>query len=1716
MNSFIFRYRPLSVLVLLLIASLQFLCSQNLTTNSYTSGNGTWELAGPSILPTNGTGQLNGMGRMSCVAFDPIDSSKMYAGSPTGGFFVSDDAGVSWEASSDGLTRLGVSSIVVHPTNTSIIYIGTGDRDAGDTQGYGVWRSADSGVTWSSLNIGMGNRTVNEIIMDPTDPDIMLAACDNNRIYRTTDGGLSWTPSASLGTNPKDMAYHPTNSQIVYASGTQFHKSTDGGITWTQITSVLPASPQRMAIAVSIDEPNWVYILAGDSNGLIGIYQSTDSGINFFTRRTTPNILGYSLDGSSSGGTPSNQLSISADPTDANIIYTAGINVWKSTDGGTSMNSVSYWVGPSAGRDGLFSGTNFMVFSPFDNDLYVTNNGGIGETSDAGITWDEYYNGLSVSMVYKIGVSNQTEGKVIMGQEWTGTVLMEDGEFTTEIGGSGVECAIDPTDDNYVYGSLPNGDIRRSTNGGLTFSSIGFVIPEQGAYVTPFKIDPNNSNTMFAGYDNVWLNDDVKNTTTWTQISNFANTANIRDLAIAPSNSNVVYISKNDNSFRKSSNALSSNPTWTDLSANLPVNNEPVDIEIDPLDENHLFIALNNNIYESLNGGSSWTDISGTLPNINLNTIVLDYESSQGALYVGMDVGIYYKDDTMADWSLYADGLPNVEITELEIQYASSTCSSKLYAGTYGRGLWRSDLKDPGNVAPIACFDVSTTSTCLGNTATLNDQSDFAPTSWSWSFSPNTVNYVNGTSSSSQNPEVEFLSTGNYTITLTATNANGSNTEIKTNFINVSNSFSATSFNEDFESESLCATTSNCGATTCTLSGNWTNLTNGNEDDIDWRVDQDGTPSTATGPPIDASEGTSTGNYIYLEASSCSGRTAILESTCINVDLAYDFKFSYHMFGNAVGELHLDLQSNGVWITDVLPAVSGDQGIDWIEGTLDLSSYVGQSIKFRFRGITGNGFQSDIALDDFKFEPKVTCPIITDITDQTVTQNFTLPIITGTNLSGDQSYFTGTGGTGMEFQEGDTICISDFSSYPVTLYAYDDNGSCSDEDSFSLTINSPTAQTSFIYDNGSWTPRSPDDTSNPSTSMDAINILNGSPSLDTVEALDITVASGATLQGNAGATLNIYGNLNVQGTLDYTQATVKKMSCGDSSWTFGSSAVGTFTAGSDSDKITIDGNLDIYTLLTSDNPSGTTIEIPEATGMITLKCSASGTAVVDYSKINLPIDPSDYSNTSKIRIERWFSGVRKFRLVSSAVSTSNFSAQLSGATTIRDNWQGNGVSPGDAGYQVGVGTHITGAGGAANGFDTTSNNNPSLFGFDNLNNTWTTVTETDNPANYIKAGDPYRLFVRGDRGIDLTDDNSSGRPTVIRTTGELYQQDRVFAINSNAFNLIGNPYQSVYDILGQAANAGDAINIAGINAQQMWIVDPTVTPQGGNYVTYDAVLGVATLGSFNGYMQPGQAIFFEGSGNGSTQITLQKSYATTSITPLTTVYSNSGPFIMHLKLRDANAADLDGTIIGFDSSFNNAIDADDSIKFLSNSFNLARVDGGNYFSIERRNIPQGGNALPLYITVNGTGTFTLNAAPINLGNINSYIVDSLTGARTMIANNAPTNYTFQVSSGDAIDVSSRFRIEFEDGTLGVEDSAFAKVIKIYPNPSDGDDLFINFDGINGQKRISIFNLLGQSIIRFETEENGIYELGNIGLITGTYLVQISTESSQTVQKLIIE
>lgn len=186
---------------------------------------------------------------------------------------------------------------------------------------------------------------------------------------------------------------------------------------------------------------------------------------------------------------------------------------------------------------------------------------------------------------------------------------------------------------------------------------------------------------------------------------------------------------------------------------------------------------------------------------------------------------------------------------------------------------------------------------------------------------------------------------------------------------------------ENFETFANCGTDSDCGATICNLTNGCVNETSGAADDIDWRVDLNGTPSQNTGPSIDFDPGINVGKYLYTEASGgCEGQVASLVTPCIDLTnaTAAALSFGYNMYGVEMGELHVDIFANGVWTNDITAVISGNQGTNWQQRLEPLTPYLGSVVNFRFRGITGNGYRSDMAIDGISVTGTVGDQEITD------------------------------------------------------------------------------------------------------------------------------------------------------------------------------------------------------------------------------------------------------------------------------------------------------------------------------------------------------------------------------------------------------------------------------------------------------------------------------------------------------------------------------------------------------------------------------------------------------------------------------------------------------------------------------------------------------------------------------------------------------------------
>ncbi|MEI7663441.1 MAG: hypothetical protein WCK34_14630, partial [Bacteroidota bacterium] len=569
------------------------------------SASGTWVNLGPAQIPSPGPAGYEGLGRINVVAFHPTDPNKFYIGSPSGGMWQTTDGGATWVTHTDTIPTLGVSAIIVDFANPAKILIGTGDRDAGDAPGMGVFKSLNGGASWSESKTGMGNVTVCKLIQHPTNAQIFLAATSSG-VFRSTDGGANWTNVKSGGF--KDIQFKPDDPNIVYAiAGTSFYRSTNNGVAFTPVTAGLTGG-QRCVLAVTQANPNYVYILESDnSSGFQALYRSSDAGVTFTTRSTTPNVMGWSCDGSDTGGQGWYDLALAADPVNPETIYVGGVNVFKSTNGGTSWVINSHWYGgcsvPSVHAD-----CHFLTFSPVNGTLFATNDGGCWSTGNGGTTWNDHTVGMTIGQIYKIGQSQTIKNKVINGFQDNGTYGYTPAGWIAIGGGDGMECAFDYTDAAYTYHTVYYGDIYRRVNNASEAHIAGSGvngITESGAWVTPFCLSEADHKGMFIGYKNIWRSNNVTSSpVTWKKISDNLAGSNTTDMAVvehSPANTNLFYAGRSDNKFFRTDNCMADNPLWYDLTSTLIGSGTITDIEANPMDENIVYITRGNFVLKSIN-----------------------------------------------------------------------------------------------------------------------------------------------------------------------------------------------------------------------------------------------------------------------------------------------------------------------------------------------------------------------------------------------------------------------------------------------------------------------------------------------------------------------------------------------------------------------------------------------------------------------------------------------------------------------------------------------------------------------------------------------------------------------------------------------------------------------------------------------------------------------------------------------------------------------------------------------------------------------------------------------------------------------------------------------------------------------------------------------------------------------------------------------------------
>ncbi len=660
----------------------------------YKFGIANWEYIGPYSLPVNMynvSSNIGGAGRLNCMTLHPNDSNIIFVGAPSGGMWKSIDGGQSWSTATDMLASIGVSEIIINPSNPDIMYIATGDNDSEDTYSVGVLKSIDGGLSWNTTGLSMfvtSTKTVNRLVMHPENYDTLFAACSDG-VYRSLNAGSTWSLVKS-GINYKDIEFKPFNSNIIYISSYfRVYKSINSGSSFTELTSLsLPAGSSQIAIAVTPADSNYLYVITGNypEGGFNALARSTDEGNSFTIMSTSPNILGWLADGSSTGGQASYDLALAASPSKKNEIIAGGINNWKSIDGGSTWSLISHGSDTSVGY--VHVDIHGLYFSPFDSTkLFCCCDGGLFSSNDEGINWKNLSNGLEIAQIYRIASCETYPHLVMTGWQDNGINLYHHNNWSKIRGGDGMECIIDYSDTNYLYCSAFAGYKFRSSDAGQNWIPIShnLYLSEGGAWVAPYVMDPDDSKVLYCGHKNVYKS--INRGTDWTKLSNFQHTYALQSLVVSPSNKQYIYTATHNQIYV----TKNSGNSWQEISFGLPQNSITA-INIHPLDPEIIWITMsgysqNQKVYVSKNGGLAWSNYSGTLPNLPVNCITYENGSADG-LYVGTDVGVYYRDTLLGDWIPFFDNLPNVVVNELEINYSLK----KLRAATYGRGLWQSGL----------------------------------------------------------------------------------------------------------------------------------------------------------------------------------------------------------------------------------------------------------------------------------------------------------------------------------------------------------------------------------------------------------------------------------------------------------------------------------------------------------------------------------------------------------------------------------------------------------------------------------------------------------------------------------------------------------------------------------------------------------------------------------------------------------------------------------------------------------------------------------------------------------------------------------------------------------------------------------------------------------------------------------------------------------------
>ncbi|MFM9052705.1 MAG: PKD domain-containing protein [Bacteroidota bacterium] len=737
-----------------------------------------WTAYKPALFPTNASGQIHGISRVSQMKFHPSNSLKMYAVSARGGLFISNDGGNNWVVAPgcDNLTlNTRFASVCIDHVNDQVIYLGGGDHNY-YSSGSGVWKSTNGGSSFSQTTLT--GKIVVDMIMDPSNNNIIVAAT-NTGVYKTTDAGATWTlKSASLALDDlKQKASNGSRTLFVSTRNAELYRSDDFGDTWIQVTSgiFIPTGYTTgggTRIAVTPADTNVVYFYMNAQGGTL--FKSTDGGNNFTAVKNniSPFLTGYT-NSSADPGQGDYNTGLGVDRANANIVYFVAHNVWKSTDGGVTWTQLTVWY------QKVHTDMHQIVTSPYNNSqLWNMNDGGVWLSTDGGNNWTPKSDGIYGYEIYHGSCSPTRRDMMSIGTQDNGELYANSTTWYTNRGGDWQShCVFDyRANSSMVYYFLPDwGTVQLPRRRLVTGSTASYGLPASVTDFSDIAFFRGNPDLAFVGDTVVLRTTNLTLTTpSWTSIYNTG--VKIMAMHVNFADSNKLYVITSDQKIHISTNALSATPTFTVVS--LPnATSTSASITSVKSSPNTIYISTNTRVYRSADNGLTWTAVTYNLPSYNHAAIIADeYFSSNELVFVASGGSVYYKTASATSWSIYSSSLPSrTTIVDMSI-FNDGTSNTLLRVFTYGRGVWETPINNLRTTT--ANFVADNTSPCIGQPVNFSDLSTGTVVSRSWSFPGGTPS-----TSASTNPVVTYASPGRYDVTLTVSNGTTSSTKTVTSYI---------------------------------------------------------------------------------------------------------------------------------------------------------------------------------------------------------------------------------------------------------------------------------------------------------------------------------------------------------------------------------------------------------------------------------------------------------------------------------------------------------------------------------------------------------------------------------------------------------------------------------------------------------------------------------------------------------------------------------------------------------------------------------------------------------------------------------------------------------------------------------------------------------------------------------------------------------------------